>query len=261
MARKKLSMRHIQEILRLKYQNQLSVREIARSCRVAASTVGDYLQRAEAASLTWPLPEGMSEAALIQQLFGSDPAPPAPEQALPDWRYIHQELRRKGVTLQLLWEEYRQIHAQGYSYSRFCELYQAWADALDPVLRQVYRPGEKLFVDWAGQTVPIHHPDGTVSAAQIFVAVLGFSNKTFAEAFDNQQLSSWIAAHSHAYRFFEGVPRITVPDNTRTGVIKPCRYEPTLHRTYQEMAAHYGTVVLPARPKRPRDKEWVSYCA
>jgi hypothetical protein len=124
MARKKLTMRHIQEILRLKYQNQLSLREIARSCRLAASTVGDYLKRAEAASLGWPLPEGLTEEQLIQQLFGSDPETPAPsDQPLPDWSYIHQELRRQGVTLQLLWEEYRQSHPQGYSYSRFCELY------------------------------------------------------------------------------------------------------------------------------------------
>jgi len=248
-------MRQIQEILRLKYQNQLSVREIARSCRVAASTVGDYLKRAEAASLNWPLPEGTTEEELTKQLFGISPEPPTPEQPLPNWLYIQQELRRKGVTLQLLWEEYRQIHPQGYSYSRFCELYQAWADTLEPVLRQVHLPGEKMFVDWAGQTVPIHNPDGSVSAAQLFVAVLGFSNKTFAEAFANQQLASWIAAHCHAYQAFEGVARITVPDNTRTGVTKPCRYEPMLHRTYQEMAAHYGTVVIPARPKRPRDKE------
>jgi transposase len=258
MARKKLSMRQIQEILRLKYQNQLSLREIACSCSLAVSTVGDYLKRAEAASLRWPLPEGLTEEQLIQQLFGSGPETPTPpDQPLPDWRYIHQELRRQSVTLQLLWEEYRQIHPQGYSYSRFCELYQAWADTLDPVLRQVHLPGEKMFVDWAGQTVPIHHPDGTVGAAQLFVAVLGASNKTFAEAFGNQQLPSWVAAHGHAYAFFQGVARITVPDNTKTAVIKACRYEPQLHRTYQEMAAHYGTVVIPARPRRPRDKSKV----
>ena len=215
MAQKRLTMRQIHEILRLKYQNQLSVREIARSCGLAVSTVGDYVQRAEAAGLTWPLPEGLSEEALTKQLFGHSDgleAPP-PGQPLPDWSYIHKELRRKSVTLQLLWEEYRQIHPQeGYSYSRFCELYQAWAGTLDPVLRQVHLPGEKMFVDWAGQTVPIYSPDGSVSAAQLFLAVLGFSNKTFAEAFANQQLASWIAAHCHAYAFFEGVAKATVPD-------------------------------------------------
>ena len=254
MARKKLTMRQIQEVLRLKHQNQLSLREIARSCGLAVSTVGDYLKRAEAASLGWPLPEGMTEEELTQQLFGGDPEASAPTQPLPEWAALHQELRRKGVTLQLLWQEYRQIYPAGYGYSRFCELYQAWAGTLCPVLRQVHLPGEKMFVDWAGQTMPIYNPDGTESAAQIFVAVLGFSNKTFAEAFPNQQLASWVAAHCHAYTFFNGVTRVTVPDNPKTAVTKPCRYEPILHRTYQEMADHYGTVVLPARPKKPRDK-------
>lgn len=254
MARTKLSMHQIHEVLRLKHQNQLSLRDIARSCKLAPSTVGDYLQRAEAASLGWPLPEGMTEEELTQKLFGGAPETPAQTQPLPDWALIHQELRRKGVTLQLLWQEYRQTYPEGYGYSRYCELYNDWAGTLCPVLRQVHRPGEKMFVDWAGQTVPIHHDDGTVSAAQVFVAVLGFSNKTFAEAFPNQQLSSWLTAHCHAYAYLEGVARVTVPDNTKTGVTQPCRYEPILHRTYQEMAAHYGTVVIPARPKKPRDK-------
>ena len=258
MARKKLIMRHIHEILRLKYQNQLSLRDIARSCHLAASTVGDYLQRAAAASLSWPLPEGLSEEALHEQLFGPAVAPePSPEQPVPDWTLIHQELHRKGVTLQLLWQEYRQSYPHGYSYSRFCELYQAWAGTLEPVLRQVHLPGEKMFVDWAGQTVPLYQADGTVSQAQVFVAVLGASNKTFAEAFANQQLAAWIAAHGHAYAFFQGVARVTVPDNPKTAVIKACRYEPLVHRTYLEMAAHYGSVIIPARPKKPRDKAHV----
>jgi transposase len=255
MAREKLIMRQIHEILRLKYQNQLSIRDIARSCGVAASTVNDYVKRAEAASLAWPLPEGMTEEELIKQLFGQSLQTSPPAQTLPDWLYIHQELRRKGVTLQLLWDEYRESHSLGYSYSRFCELYRTWAGTLDPVLRQVHLPGERMFVDWAGQTIPIYNADGTVSEAQLFVAVLGFSNKTFAEAFVNQQLASWIAAHCHAYAWFDGVARVTVPDNPKTAVIKACRYEPMLHRTYQDMAVHYGTAIIPARPKKPRDKE------
>src|SRR6266581_3293114 len=195
MAQKRLTMRQIHEILRLKYQNQLSLREIARSCGLAVSTVGDYVKRAEAAGLTWPLAEGMTEEALTKQLFGNGLEAPPLGQPLPDWLYIHKELGRKSVTLLLLWEEYRQIHPQeGYSYSRFCELYQAWAGTLEPVLRHVHLPGEKMFVDWAGQTVPICNQDGSVSDAQLFVAVLGYSNKTFAEAFANQQLASWIAA-------------------------------------------------------------------
>jgi transposase len=255
MARTKLTMRQIQEILRLKHQNQLSIREIARSCGLPTSTVGDYLKRAEAAGISWPLPEGQSEKELLQLLLVQPVAGTAGCQALPDWPAIHKELGRKAVTLLLLWQEYRQTQPEGYGYSRFCELYQRWAGTLDPVLRQVYVPGEKMFVDWAGQTVEIHNArDGSVSAGHLFVAVLGASNKTYAEAFENEQLAAWIAAHCHAYAFFGGVARITVPDNLKTGVIRPCRYEPLLHHSYQEMAEHYGTVIVPARIKKPRDK-------
>jgi transposase len=255
MARKKLSMRQIQEILRLKYQNQLSVREIARSCGLPTSTVGDYLKRAEAARITWPLPEGQGEKELVEQLMANAPEVADRCTVLPDWPCIDKELRRKSVTLALLWQEYRQAHPEGYGYSRFCELYQRWAGTLDPVLRQIHLPGEKMFVDWAGQSVAIHSAqDGSVSAAHVFVAVLGASNKTYAEAFENEQLAAWIAAHCHAYAFFEGVAKVTVPDNPKTAVVRACRYEPVLHRSYQEMAEHYGTVIIPARPRRPRDK-------
>jgi transposase len=248
-------MRHINEILRLKYQCQLSVRDIARSCGLPTSTVGDYLKRAQAAQLTWPLPEDITQEQLHAQLLEC-PVVAAPLlKPLPEWSHVHQELRRKGVTLQLLWQEYHQVHPQGYGYSRFCELYQRWAKTLDPVLRQVHVPGEKLFVDWAGQTVPIHNAtDGSITEGHLFVAVLGASNKVFVEAFPNEQLDHWIAGHCHAYAFYGGVPKITVPDNPKTAVTQPCRYEPRLHRSYQEMAEHYGTVILPARPKKPRDK-------
>jgi len=249
-------MRQIQEILRLKHQNQLSIREIARSCGLPTSTVGDYLKRAEIAKIGWPLPPDINgEAELLGQLMavvveGTKGCP-----ALPDWAVVHQELGRKGVTLRLLWQEYRRTHPEGYGYSRFCELYQRWAGTLEPVLRQVHEPGEKLFVDWAGQTTPIYNAqDGSLSQAHLFVAVLGASNKTYVEAFENEQLPAWIAGHCHAYTFFGGVARVTVPDNLKSGVTRPCRYEPVLHRTYQEMAEHYGTVIIPARVLRPRDK-------
>jgi len=248
-------MRQIHELLRLKYQNQLSIREIARSCGLPASTVGDYLKRAAAAGVQWPLPAGQSEAELLQLLLGAPAIAPADALALPDWPHLHQELGRPSVTLRLLWQEYRQAQPEGYGYSRFCELYQRWAGTLDPVLRQVHLPGEKLFVDWAGQTVPIHNAaDGSVSAAHLFVAVLGASNQTYVEAFADEQLAAWLAAHCHAYAFFQGVARVTVPDNLKTGVTRPCRYEPLLHRSYQELAEHYGTVIIPARVKKPRDK-------
>ena len=224
-------MRQIQEILRLKHQNQLSVREIARSCGLPTSTVGDYLKRAEAAGLGWPLPEGQDEKELLGQLIAQPPEGTGGSLALPDWPCLHQELSRKGVTLLLLWQEYRQAQPEGYGYSRFCELYQRWADTLEPVLRQVHEPGEKMFVDWAGQTVPLHHAqDGSLSAVRVFVAVLGASNKTYVEAFENEQLSAWISAHCQAWAFFQGVSRVTVPDNLN------------------------GTLVIPARKKKPRDK-------
>ena len=255
MARKTIPMRHIKDILRLKYHNQLSVREVARSCGLPVSTVGIYLQRAEATGLAWPLPEGLADSELQAKLLGGPAAQEiAPNKEAPPWPHIHDQLRRKGVTLQLLWQEYRQTHPDGFQYSRFCELYREWADKLDPVLRLPHEPGQKVFVDWAGQTVPIYQPDGTTKDASIFVAVLGFSNKTYAEAFANQQLPSWIAGHCHTFGYIGGVTRAVVPDNPKTAVIYANRYEPDLHSTYQAMAAHYGTAVIPARPKKPRDK-------
>ncbi len=256
MARKPITMRSVKDILRLKHQNQLSVREIAGSCGLPASTVGDYLQRAEAAGLTWPLPEDLSEAQLRERLLkpADSPGVSDPTKPIPDWPTLHEQLRRKGVTLQLLWQEYRQAHPDGYQRSQFCQLYRNWAKTLDPVLRQVHPPGQKLFVDWAGLKVPLHHADGSVTQASVFVAVMGFSNKTYVEAFPNEQLEHWIAGHCHAFAFYGGMTRAVVPDNPKTAVTHPCRYEPVLHRSYQEMARHYSTVILPARIKKPRDK-------
>jgi transposase len=261
MAKKPLTMRHINEILRLKHEKGLSVREIARSCALPASTVGDYLKRAEAASLSWPLPEPLSEEELLDRLMGGGTqaaqgaADPPSVRPTPDWAKVHQELRRKGVTLQLLWQEYRQDHPDGYGRSRFCALYQEWASTVDPVLRQNHPPGEKMFVDWAGQKVPLHHSGGgAIGEASLFIAVLGASNKTYVEAFANEQSVAWIKGHMHAFSFYGGVTKAIVPDNPKTAVIRPCRYEPGLNRNYQEMADHYGTVILPARPRRPRDK-------
>lgn len=256
MARKPITMRYVRDILRLKHQNQLSVREIAGSCGLPTSTVGDYLQRAQAAGLSWPLPEGMSDPELVERLMKPATASPDVSQgkSLPDWSVIHEQLRRKGVTLQLLWQEYRQTYPEGYQRSRFCQLYRSWAKTLDPVLRQVHEPGQKMFVDWAGLKVPVQHSDGSISQASLFVAVLGFSNKTYAEAFPNEQLEHWIKGHCQAFKYFGGVSRALVPDNPKTAVTRPCRYEPQLHRTYEEMATHYGTVIIPARIKKPRDK-------
>ena len=180
---------------------------------------------------------------------------PADTRPVPDWAVVHQELRRPGVTLMLLWEEYRAAHPEGFAYSWFCEHYRAWAGKLDLVMRQTHRAGEKLFVDYAGQTVEvIDRTTGEVRTAQIFVAVLGASNYTYAEATWTQGLPDWIGAHVRAFAFFGGVPEIVVPDNLRSGVSTRLRYEPDLNPTYPELADHYGVAVVPARVRKPRDK-------
>jgi transposase len=245
-------MRDIREALRLSDAG-LSNRQIARSLQVAASTVDRYLKRVAEAGLSWPLPDELDDTALEHQLF-----PPTPPSRMPrtppDYGWVHRELRRKGVTLELLWMEYKQTHPDGFQYSRFCELYADWAGRVDAVMRQHHRAGDKLFVDYAGDTLAIHPPDGPVWQAELFVAVLGASNYTYAEATASQQLGDWIGSHVRAFEFFGAVPALLVPDNLRSGVTKSHRYEPLLNRTYSEMAGHYGTAVLPARANRPRDK-------
>jgi transposase len=249
-------MRKIKEVLRLKFELGLGNRQIARSCSINHSTVADYLRRAEAAGLAhWPPSAELDESGLEARLFPVRPATPG-LRSTPDWAAIQDELHNnKKVTLQLLWQEYKQSNPDGYQYSRFCELYQRWAGKLDLVLRQEHRAGEKLFVDYAGDTVPvIDAKTGTVTEAAIFVAVLGASNYTYAEATWNQDLGSWIRSHVRALAFFQGAPAILVPDNCKVAVRHPCRYEPDLNPTYQEMAAHYGMAVIPARVRKPRDK-------
>jgi len=254
MPQARLSMRTIKEILRLRWEAGLSYQAIAVSCRKGQTTVRDYLLRAEAAGLSWPLPEGMDEEALEQLLFPV-PAASSHRRPEPDWATIHQELRRKGVTLALLWQEYKAAHPDGYQHSRFCQLYQQWASTLEPVLRQHYVAGEKLLVDYAGQTVPVvDRQTGEVREAQIFVAVLGASNFTYVEATWTQRLPDWIGSHRRCFEFLGGVPALITPDNIKSGVTSPCFYDPELNRTYQKLAEHYNTAVLPARIRRPRDK-------
>jgi transposase len=254
MPRKRLSMRSISEILRLRWEAGLSLRQIATSCRRSPATVREYLLRAETAHLRWPLPEELEEEALERLLFPPS-APSRERRPEPDWEAIHQQLRRKGVTLGLLWQEYKAQHPSGYQHSRFCQLYHAWAGRLDPVLRQQYAAGEKLFVDYAGMTVPIvDRSTGEVREAQVFVAVSGASNYTYVEATWSQGLCDWISAHRRCFEFMGGVHALIVPDNLKSGVRSPCFYEPELNRTYQELAEHYGTAILPTRVRRPRDK-------
>ena len=175
--------------------------------------------------------------------------------AQPDWPTIHRELRRKDVTLALLWEEYRAVHPDGYGYSRFCDLYRRWEGRLAPTMRQHHVAGERMFVDYAGATLAVIDPaTGAVRLAQLFVAALGASNYLFAEATWTQTLPDWIGSHGRALAWFGGVPGQIVSDNLKAGVSKACFYEPAINRTYADMAAHYDTAVVPARPYRPRDK-------
>ncbi|MCC6174768.1 MAG: IS21 family transposase [Chloroflexi bacterium] len=248
-------MRKIREVLRLSLADGLSRRQVGVAVGLPYTTVADYLARARRAGLGWPLPEEMDDRVLEGRLFASAALPPARTRPLPEWSTVHRELRRKGVTLQLLWMEYKERHPDGYQYTQFCRHYRAWQRGLDVVMRQEHRAGERLFVDFAGQTIPIVDPHtGEISEAELFVAVLGASSYTYAEATPSQALPHWIAAHVHAFEYFGGAARIIVPDNLRAGVSRAHRYEPELNRTYAEMAAHYGAAVIPARPRKPRDK-------
>ncbi len=249
-------MRKIREVLRL-HSLGLTQREIARSCSVGQSTVSEYLKAAEAAGLRWADIADWSQDRLEKALLPSQPAVKDRTQLpLPDFAAVHAELQtHKHLTLQLVWEEYRATHAEGYRYSRFCELYQRWRRRQEVVMRQEHRAGEKLFVDYAGDTIAVQDPEGgPARQAQLFVAVLGASNYTFAEATWTQGLPDWIGSHIRAFEFFAGVPEIVVPDNLKSGVTRPCRYEPGVNITYEEMAQHYGVAVVPARVRKPRDK-------
>ena len=255
MPKKRLSMRKIREVLRLKYQLGHSNREISGSCNIGSSTVSDYLQRAKRAGVGWPVPDSLDDRALEQALF---PPPPLSgiNRYIPDFAEVHKELRKKkGVTLNLLWQEYKEQHPDGYQYSWFCQSYREWAGKLDMVMRQEHRAGEKLFVDYAGQTVDvIDRETGEITVAQIFVAVLGASNYTYAEATPSQQLEDWLGSHVRTFKFFGGVPELVIPDNLKSGVSKACRYEPDVNPSYHDLARHYQTTVLPARVAKPRDK-------
>lgn len=254
MPKRRLPVRKIKEILRLKHENCLSVRKIGICCNLNSSTVSDYLARAKLAEISWPLPDGMDDETLENLLFPKNLSTRRTVRE-PDFPAIHQELRKKGVTLQLLWMEYKEQNSQGYQYSRFCDLYQKWRKTIDPVLRQSYKAGEKMFVDYAGPTMyVVDKTTGEKIPAYIFVAVLGASNYTYIEAGLSLDLHAWISANCRALEYFGGVPEIIVPDNLKTGVNHPCRYEPDINPTYQDMANHYGVAVMPARVAKPKDK-------
>jgi transposase len=249
----RLPMRKIRDVLRLR-AGGMSKRKIAASLSIGVTAAGDCVRRARRAGLGWPLPETLSDEALERLLY-PPPLLAQDQRPQPDWPAIRRELRRPGVTLQLLWEEHRGVHPDGYGYSRYCELYRAWERRLSPTMRQHHVAGERMFVDYAGTTLEVMDATtGEVRDCQLFVAVLGASNYTYAEATFTQRLVDWIGSHVRAFTFFGGVTAQIVSDNLRSGITKACFYEPTVNRTYAEMATHYDTAIVPARPRKPRDK-------
>jgi transposase len=249
----RLSMRNIREVLRLTAAG-MSSRKIAASLSIGATTVIDCLHRARRAGLTWPLPEDLSDDALEQRLY-PPPIVKDEQRPLPNWAEIHRELKRPGVTVQLLWLEYREQHPGGYGYSRFCDLHREWEKRVSPTMRQTHIAGERMFVDYAGTKLQlIDWTTGEVLTAELFVAVLGASNFTYAEATWTQSLPDWIGSHKRAFDYFHGVAAMIVCDNLKSGITKACFYEPNVNRTYQKMAEHYDTAIVPARPKKPKDK-------
>lgn len=250
----RLLMRQVREVLRLKHACGAPERQIATSVGIGRTAVGEYLRRAAAIGITWPVPDGMDDAELERRLF-TPPSFDPPSRPTPDWTYVHAELRRRDVTLMLLWEEYRAKHADGYGYSRFCDIYAEWRRGISATMRQTHVAGEKLFVDFAGRKVPVIDPStGEIRESHIFVAALGASNFIYVEACWSEGAADWIACHVRALASIGGVPKLLVCDNTKAGVISACRYEPGLNRSYVEFAVHYGTSILPTRVRRPRDK-------
>ena len=249
----RMTMRKTREILRLRWGRKLSQREVGQSCNCAPSTVNDVEARARLAGLSWPLPDDLDDAGLEVKLYpvraGSGKRPQ------PNFKHIHLELGRPGVTLALLWEEYRSAHPNGYGYTRFCDLYREWRGQLDVSMRQAHTPGEKLYVDFAGTRAVVHDAvSGEAQEVSVFVAALGASQLIYAEAVPGEDLHSWLGLHQRTFEFLGGVPAVVVPDNLKSAVTKACFYDPELNRSYKDLADHYETVILPARVRRPKDK-------
>lgn len=253
MAQSRLSVRKIRDVLRLKFEARIGERQIAATLCVARSTVQEALRRAREAGIGWPLPPGLDDGMLEAQLY--PPKPVVASYPQPDFAGMQAELARKGVTRFLLWQEYKARHPDGLEYSAYCEHYRAWLSTQDAVLRLTHAPGDKLFVDYAGQTAEIvDRATGEIRPAQVFVAVLGHSSYTYAEATWTQTLPDWIGAHVRVLEFLGACPLAIVPDNLKSGVLKAHRYDPDINPSYQDFAEHYGVTVLPARPAKPRDK-------
>ena len=247
-------MRTIREVLRLRHEIHLTLSEIARSCRIGRTTVFHCLQRAEAAGLSWPLPEGLDDEELERRLYPTSSKRTA-QRGEPDWAAVEGELGRKGVTRRQLWLEYREAHPQGFDYSWFCQHLAAHRARREPSMRQHHAPGEVLFVDYAGPTQAITDPaDGTTHPAAVFVAILGASQAIYTELTASQASPDWLGSHARALAYYGGVPRVVVPDNLKAAVTRAQRYDPQLNVAYAELAQHYGFAVVPARVGKPQDK-------
>jgi len=256
MPTQRILMRKLREILRLRLYLKLKLRAIKDCLRLSLGFVQKVTHKAEELGLTWEAVTLLDDQQLANQFYPASDTQLSSKLQLPDWGEVHRELRGKGVTKQLLWEEYiQQYPNRSYSYPQYCFLYQKWAKKQKRSMRQVHKAGEKLFVDYAGQTMPVVcNTTGEIRFAQIFVAVLGASNYTFAEATWTQKLADWTGSHVRAFEFLGGVPEIIVPDNLKSGTTKACRYDPDVNSSYQQLAAHYGVVIIPARPRKPKDK-------
>ena len=255
MSAEGLSVHNLREIIRL-YTQGLSGRAIGRSLSISPATISGYLGHVRAAKLGWPLPPELDNDALLRRaLFPPQDSAAAAGRPMPNFAEVHRELRGRHVTKMLLWQEYREQHADGLGYSQFCEHYAAWAKPLLATMRQTHHAGDKVFVDFSGDGIRVFDAaSGEYRTAKLFVAVLGASNLTYVEPVFHEDLPTWIGCHVRAFTYFGGVPKIVVPDNLKAGVTKPHRYDPDLNRTYVDLADHYGVAVIPARPRRPRDK-------
>lgn len=254
MAAARLSMRKTREILRQKWLLERSCREISSSVGVGVGTVSKALGSAKSIGLSWTEVEQLDDAELEKRLYG-ERSSPSRSRPLPSPEYIHEELHKPGVTLQLLHIEYLEQYPDGYKYTQFCEHYRRWQKRRSVTMRQIHRAGEKLFVDYSGKRPAIvDRKTGECRPVELFVATLGASNYTYAEATLTQQSHDWIASHLRAFEYFDGAPEVLVPDQLRSGTSKPCWYEPGIQRTYEDMASHYGAVVIPARGGKPKDK-------
>jgi len=255
MATERLSMHKIREILRHKWHLGRRHRQVAAALGISAGCVGTTVSRAQQAGLDWEQVTKLSDEALQQRLYGLRTAEPCTARAAPDCPHIHAERKRPGVTLELLHAEYLAQYPDGYQYTQFCETYRRWLAHRKLSMRQVHYAGDKMFVDYSGKKPHlVDRNTGACIEVELFVAVLGASNYTFAQASPSQRGPDFIQSHVHAYEFFGGVPKVTVCDQLKSGVSLACRYEPAIQRTYEQMAQHYGTIVLPARPRHPRDK-------